>query len=98
MELFFVIVIGASLGLIARYVFPQRGTYGLLLVPSIAASATAIVWVALLWAGLTFDGGWIWVWSIGAAIAASIATVLVLPRQRNASDARLLAQLSGAKA
>ena len=98
MELFFVIVIAATIGLIARYVFPQRGTYGALLVPSIAASATAIVWVALLWAGLTFDGGWIWVWSIAAAVAVSIAAVLVLPRQRNASDARLLAQLSGAKA
>ncbi len=98
MELLFVTVIGASIGLIARYVFPQRGTYGLLLVPAIAAAATSIVWVALLWAGLTFDGGWIWVASISAAIAASLVTVLVLPRKRNESDARLLAQLSGAKA
>jgi uncharacterized membrane protein YeaQ/YmgE (transglycosylase-associated protein family) len=97
MELFIVIVIGASIGLIARYVFPQRNTYGLLLLPAIAAAATAIVWVALLWAGLTFDGGWIWVASLAAAIAASLVTVLVLPRKRNESDAKLLAQLSGPK-
>lgn len=98
MELLFVTVIGASIGMIARYVFPQRGTYGVLLVPAIAAAATAIVWVALLWAGQTFDGTWIWVASILAAIAASLVTVLVLPRKRDEHDARLLAELSGAKA
>ena len=52
MELLFVTVIGAGIGLIVRYVLPSRGTYGVLLVPAISAAATAITWVALLWAGL----------------------------------------------
>ena len=56
MELLFVTVIGAGIGLIVRYVLPSRGTYGVLLVPAISAAATAITWVALLWAGQTFDG------------------------------------------
>lgn len=98
MELLFVIVIGAGIGLLARYVFPQRGTYGVLLVPAIAAAATAIVWVALLWAGLTFDGTWIWVASLAAAVTVSLVTVLVLPRRRNESDARMLETLSAARA
>lgn len=98
MELLFVTVIGAGIGLLARYLFPQRGTYGVLLLPAIAAAVTAIVWVALLWAGLTFDGTWIWVASLGAAIVASLVTVLVLPRRRDEADARLLKELSGIKA
>lgn len=98
MELLFVTVIGAGIGLLARYVFPQRGTYGVFLLPAISAAVTAIVWVALLWIGLTFDGAWIWVASLSAAIAVSIATALVLPRRRDESDARLLTALSSAKA
>jgi hypothetical protein len=98
MELFVVTVIGASLGLIARYSLPQRGTYGILLLPAVAAVATAIVWVALVWIGLTFDGTWIWVASIASAIIASVVTALVLPKRRAESDAALFAQLSNAKA
>ena len=68
MELLFVTVIGASLGLIARYLLPSRGTYGALLLPAVSGVATAVVWVALLWVGLTFDGTWIWVASLAAAV------------------------------
>jgi len=97
MELLFVTVIGAGIGLIARYVFPKRGSYGILLVPAIAAAVTAVVWVVLLWAGLTFDGGWIWTISIAAAVIASIVTVLVLPCRRAEADARTLSELSAAR-
>jgi len=97
MELLFVTVLGAGIGLIARYAFPQRRTYGILLLPAIAAAVTAVVWVALLWIGLTFDGTWIWVASLGAAVAASIAIALILPRRRDEADATLLAQLSSAR-
>ncbi|HQG69615.1 MAG TPA: hypothetical protein PL156_04620, partial [Rhodoglobus sp.] len=76
MELLFVTVIGAGIGLIVRYVLPSRGTYGVLLVPAISAAATAITWVALLWAGQTFDGTWIWVASLAAAVAAGIAAAV----------------------
>lgn len=96
MELLFVTVIGAGFGAIVRYILPQRGAYGVLLLPAVAAAATAVVWVALLWAGQTFDGTWIWVASIGASLAASVATAILLPRNRNESDAQLLTQLSSA--
>lgn len=98
MELLFVIVIAAAIGLIIRYLVPQRGTYGVLLLPAIAAAAGSIVWVALLWVGLTFDGTWIWVASLTASGIAALVVALVLPRRRIESDARLLAQLSGGKA
>ena len=97
MELLFVTVLGAGIGFIARYAFPQRRTYGILLLPAIAAAVTSVVWIALLWIGLTFDGTWIWVASLGAAVGASIATALILPRRRDESDAKLLTELSGAR-
>lgn len=98
MELLFVTVIAAGIGLAFRYLLPQHGTYGVLLLPAVAAAATAVVWVALLWIGLTFDGTWIWVASLGAAVVASIATALLLPRRRVHSDEALFARLSSTKA
>jgi len=98
MELLFVTVIGASLGLIVRYTMPNRGTYGLLLLPAISAAATAVTWVALLWAGQTFDGTWIWVGSLAAAVVAPIVAAVLLPRRRAEADVQLFTQLSGGKA
>ena len=40
MELVYVTVIGAAIGLLARYVLPGRRTYGILLLPAAAAAAS----------------------------------------------------------
>ncbi|MGV8895491.1 MAG: hypothetical protein ACOH10_13535 [Rhodoglobus sp.] len=94
MELLFVIVISACIGAIVRYSTPKRRTYGAFLLPAVAAAVSAMVWVALLWAGLTFDGTWIWVGAIGAATIASLVVAMVLPGKRIESDAAKLAQLA----
>lgn len=100
MELLFVTVIGAGIGAIVRYLLPERGTYGVLLLPAVSAAAAAAVWVGVgLWLlRWTFDGTWIWVASLAAAIAAALVVALVLPRRRDQHDARLLTKLSGGKA
>ena len=98
MELLFATVIGAGIGLALRYLLPKFTTYGVLLLPAVAAAATAIVWVALLWIGLTFDGTWIWVASLAAAVVASVLTAVLLPRRRTAADAALFTRLANAKA
>jgi len=96
-ELLFVTVGGALLGLAARYVVPgDRHTYGVLLTPAVGAAATSAVWVALLWARLTFDGGWIWLVSLLVGAAASLAVPFVLPARRQAADQALLVELSRA--
>jgi len=98
MELLFVTLIAAGIGAVLRYLLPRRETHGMLLLPAVGAVVGAIVWTALLWLGWTFDGGWIWVVSLVAAGAASLATGLALPRVRERGDARLLAELSGGRA
>ena len=86
MEIAFVIVIAAAIGLGIRYLVPERRSHGLLLVPAVAAIAATGLWAILVWLGLPFDGGWIWVLSIGAGTAAALLTAFLLPRARRAAD------------
>jgi hypothetical protein len=52
------------------------------------------LWVALTWAGLKWDGGWIWWISLGGtAVVVTIADLLI-GRIRKTSDERLLATLT----
>jgi len=96
-EIVFVTVIGAGIGGLIRYLLPGRRTHGLALLPAVGGAATVAVWAILVWLGLTFDGGWIWVVSLAAGAAASIAVGLILPRVRDAADARALHELSGGR-
>jgi hypothetical protein len=96
MELLFVTVIGAGIGFLTRYTMPGREHHGALLLPAVAAAATAAVWVLLLWAGLTFDGGWIWVISLAAAAIVSVGLAILLPRKRVDDDQRMLDRLLNA--
>lgn len=93
MEILFAIVIGAAIGLVIRLIVPRRHEHGLMLLPMIAAAVTAVVWAALVWAGFTFDGGWIWWISLVLGGAASLATAIVLPTLRRNADERLFERL-----
>ena len=96
MELLFVTVIGAGIGFIVRYTMSGREHHGALLLPAIAAATTAAVRAILLWAGLTFDGGWIWVISLAAGTAAAVTLAILLPRRRIAHDDLMLRRLLNA--
>lgn len=98
MELIFVTAIGLSLAVIVRYTIPGRKTSGILLIPAIGGAVTCAVWVALVWIGLTFDGGWIWVISLAAGVLASILAAVILPRRRRVADEELFRRLSHARA
>jgi hypothetical protein len=94
MELLFVVLGGAILGIAARYALPRRHAYGSALVPAIGAGVAAIVWVGLTWLGWAWDAGWIWVVSLGAAALASVASVLVIGPRREHDDAALFERLA----
>jgi len=99
MELLFVVLISASLGLLARYLVRGRETFGAALLPSLSAAVSSIVWVGLLWgANWRFDGGWIWVASLVAGPVVALIVGALLPPRRKASDRALLTRLSGGKA
>ncbi|MET4157670.1 hypothetical protein [Agromyces sp. PvR057] len=94
MELLFVVLGGAILGLGARYLLPLRHTHGVLLIPAIGAGAAAIVWVALTWLGWAWDGGWIWVVSLVVAGLAAAASAYLIGPKRERADAELFERLS----
>jgi uncharacterized membrane protein len=97
-ELLFVTVIAAFIGLAVRYALPGRQSYGITLLPAVDAAVTSTIWVALVWAGLHFDGGWIWVLSLVGGGVVTLVAGLLLPRSRRHSDERLLHTLSGGRA
>lgn len=94
MELLFVVLGGAILGVAARYSLPRRHTYGSALVPSIGAGVAAVVWVALTWLGWSWDGTWIWVVSLVVAGVAAAASALLIGPRREHADAALFERLA----
>jgi hypothetical protein len=98
MELLFVIVIAAGIGLLVRYIVGGRDTYGILLLPAVSAALAAVLMEGLLWLGWKFDGTWIWVVSLGVSGLAAVVLALTLPRTRRVNDRAMLTKLSGGKA
>jgi ABC-type branched-subunit amino acid transport system permease subunit len=96
MELLFVALGGAILGIAARYLFRHRETHGVILVPAIGVGVSAVVWVALTWLGMKWDGGWIWVITFAVtALAVGLVSPLVgIYRER--SDIAQLVKLRAA--
>ncbi|MEV1130320.1 hypothetical protein [Agromyces sp. NPDC049794] len=94
MELLFVALGGAILGLAARYSLPRRHTYGSAVVPAIGTGVAAVVWVGLTWLGWPWDGGWIWVASLAAAAVASVVAVLLIGPRRERGDEALFERLA----
>lgn len=94
MELLFVVLGGAILGLAARYSLPRRHTYGTALVPAIGAGVAAIVWVALTWLGWPWDGTWIWVVSLVVSGLAAVASAFLIGQRRERDDAALFERLA----
>jgi len=94
MELLFVVLGGAILGLAARYSLPRRHTYGSVLVPAIGAGVAGVVWVALTWLGWPWDGVWIWVVSLAISGAAAAASVILIGPRREHRDAVLFERLA----
>lgn len=97
MELLFVAIGGALLGLLARYTTPLRLTNGVVLTPAVGAAAAGVVWVILTWAGLPWDGGVIWWVTLAVAAAAVYAFALFVGRSREQHDHERLAELSGGR-
>lgn len=94
MELIFVVVGGAILGLATQFVVPLRHLRGVAMAPAIGTAVAAVVWVALTWLGWPWDGGWIWVASLVASALVPAAVLYFLSPRRERADAALFERLS----
>jgi hypothetical protein len=93
-ELLFVALGGALLGLGARYFLPNRHTHGSVLMPAIGVMVASALWVALTWTGMKWNGGWIWwITLVGTAVIVAVVD-LAVGRIRSTRDDRLLADLT----
>lgn len=95
MELLFVALFGALIGLVARYALPRRATHGALLIPAVGTISAMVAWVALTWAGLRWDQGVIWIATLAASALVAAGVDLLVGRRRSAADARDLAAIGG---
>lgn len=94
MELLFVVLGGAIIGLAGRYLLPYRHTHGSALMPAVGVIAASVLWVGLTWAGLKWDGGWIWwITLLGTALVVAVVD-LAVGRARTAADDRMLHTLT----
>lgn len=96
MELMFIALFGAIIGIVARYGMPNRELHGSVLVPAIGVAAASVVWVALTWMGMRWDGGWIWTITIVVTIVVVIVADLLIGHHRRQSDELLLETLGKA--
>lgn len=94
MELLFITLGGALLGIAARYLVPRRSMHGVALVPAVGAGAAAVAWVALTWLGLAWDGGWIWVISLVVSGLAAAAVAMAIGPRRERADAEAFTRLA----
>lgn len=91
-------VMGAAIGLLARYLLPGRQWVGLFLNPFAAGAAAGVVWTIGALMGATADNGWLWVLSLLAALVVAMLIPRVLPNRRAHADERFLTELRATKA
>jgi ABC-type branched-subunit amino acid transport system permease subunit len=92
-ELLFVALGGAILGLAVRYTLPHRTTQGWALLPAIGTAAASVFWVVLTWFGLKWDQGWIWWISLGLAAATVVVVDIMVTKRRIRADQLMLMSL-----
>lgn len=90
-------VLGAAIGLFARYALPGREWMGLFLSPGASAAAAGIVWTIGMLAGVGADALWLWLVCLAAATAVALVLPRLLPKRREQADREYLAELTTAK-
>ncbi|MBP7819175.1 MAG: hypothetical protein KA009_03855 [Rhodoluna sp.] len=84
MELAFILVYAAILGLVAPYLGIDVKPIGSLVPGAIAVVAGSIIWAVLTWAGLHYDEAWIWLVAMLGMPAAMVIGVRRISAKRAA--------------
>ncbi len=93
MEIAFLVVYAAILGLVAPYVIGKREQYGELVPAATSLIAGSVLWAILTWVGLKYNEGWIWVIVMLAMPAALFTATSYLAKHRDKLDAAELSQI-----
>lgn len=97
LQLAIITLVAAAAGFTVWGVDPRRATYGSLAMPAVAVTATLLVWIGLVAAGVSYTPGisWLaWVAPMVAGSAAAVAAALLIgPRRAREDIARLNAAL-----
>jgi hypothetical protein len=67
---------------------------GVVLLPAIGGVSAALVWVALTWARMRWDGGWIWVATIAATALTVLGAASLISRARRRDDEALFDRIA----
>ena len=84
MELAFILVYAAILGLVAPYLGIDIKHIGSLVPGAIALVTGALVWALLTWVGLRYDEAWIWLIVMLGMPAAMVFGVRFISAKRSA--------------
>lgn len=98
MELVLVFTFAALIGAAIRYMVPGRDRHGMIALPALQVGLATLLFVVAMWLGLEPRSVWTWVISLVGSTAAHIAVAIWLPKQRDAADEALLAELTDPKA
>jgi hypothetical protein len=87
MELIFVFLASAVLGLLTRYLMPRRLLTGAALVPTAVTATACVLWEGMLWVGLVASIPLVsWLVVLVGATVAGVALNIWLTRSRLAAD------------
>jgi hypothetical protein len=84
MELAFILVYAAILGLVAPYLGIDLKLIGSLVPGAIALVFGTLSWAALTWVGLPYDEAWIWLIVMLGMPAVMILSVRIMSAKRSA--------------
>lgn len=91
MQLIYAETVALVLGLAAHAVLPRRALSGVLLLPAVAGTACAIVWVGLTWLQVPQGGPAMWLASLLAAVLSPVVAGVAVRTARHRHDEAVLA-------
>ena len=94
MELLFVALGGAVIGLIAHYSLSGQVRRGVVLLPAVATALISVLWEGLTWAGLAYSDFLIWGISFAVTAVTVFALGVILGRRRTTADDAFYSHLS----
>jgi hypothetical protein len=98
MEVAFIVVYAAILGLVTPYILGRREEYGVLVPAAASLIAGSALWAILTWVGFKYTEAWIWIIVMLAMPAALVISARILLSRRKASDAAALLRLKNKQA